>query len=431
MRDTPATSLRLPVLLGAATAFAFFGGLGGWAATAPLAGAAVAPATVVPDGSRRTVQHLEGGIVRRILVRDGDRVVAGQPLVELDPTRSSSEHGTLRARRWGLAAAEARLLAEQAGAGSVDFPEDLLASAEVESAVAAVLDTERERFRSRRAALADKEAVLREKVNQSRAEIGGHEAASRSADRQLALVKEEAGAIAKLLAQGLERKPRLLALKRTAAQLEGAKAESQASIARARQAIAEAEQQIRALSSERAEAAPAELAEARRGLAGVEEQLAAASDRLARTLVLAPVAGTVLSLKAKTPGGVLAPGAAILDLVPADDGLLLEARVRPADIDEVHAGLKAQVHLLAYKSRDMRRIEGEVREVSADRLTDPKTAEAYFTARILVDPADLPAGVRLAPGMPAEALIVTAERTLLSYLLAPVRDALRRGLKES
>lgn len=139
----------------------------------------------------------------------------------------------------------------------------------------------------------------------------------------------------------------------------------------------------------------------------------------------------MLGLKVKTAGGVIAPGAAILDLVPAEDGLLLEARVRPTDIDEVHAGLKAQVHLLAYKSRTMPRIEGEVREVSADRLTDPQTAEPYFTARILVDAKALPEGIHLAPGMPAEALIVTSERTMLSYLMAPLRDAMRCGMKET
>jgi HlyD family type I secretion membrane fusion protein len=431
MHATPKTSLGLPILLGGLTITAFFGGLGGWAATAPLAGAAVASATVVPDGSRRTVQHLEGGIVRKILVKDGDQVTAGQPLIKLDPTQSASQVGALRVQRWGHLAAEARLLAEQAEAKGISFPEELLVAAAGEPALQAVLDAEGQRFRSRAVALADQEAILREKIKQAMAEIDGHEASVRSTDRQLALVKEETSGIESLLAKGLERKPRLLALQRSAAQFDGAKAGAWADIARARQMIAEAEQQIRALYSERAETAANELSEIRRGLANLDEELSAASDRLARTTVLAPLAGTVLGLKVKTEGGVVAPGAAILDLVPADDGLLLEARVHPNDIDEIHIGLKAQIHLLAYKSRNMPRIEGEVQEVSADRFTDPQTAEAYFTARILVDPAALPAGVHLAPGMPAEALIVTGERTLLSYLLAPVHDALRRGLRES
>lgn len=429
MRDEPRTSLKAPLLAGALAAAAFFGGFGGWAATAPLAGAAVAPAVVVPDGSRKTVQHLEGGIVGRILVKDGDAVAAGQPLVELDPTRSRAEHATLLTEWRALAAAEARLEAEQAGADAVRFPAEL-ERARAEPAVGRLLAAELDRFASRRRALADQEALLRDRVGQGEAEIGGHQAEIGSADRQLALIAEESRGVRELLAKGYATKPRYLALERARAGLDGSKATAQAATARARQTVAESRQQIVVLGSQRADDVAKDLADTRRQLAEAGEKLAAAADKLGRSTVTAPVAGTVVDLRAKTPGGVLDPGAPILDLVPAADALVLEARVAPTDVDEVHAGLEAQVHLLAYRSRAMPRIGGRVLEVSADRLTDPHTQQPYYAARIAIDAATLPADVRLAAGMPADVLIVTGERTFVDYLLQPVRDTLRRGGRE-
>jgi HlyD family secretion protein len=430
MHHLPTTSLRRPLLAGAATALAFFAGFGTWAATAPLAGAAVAPAIIVPDGSRKTIQHLEGGIVRRILVRDGDRVAAGQPLVELDETRTLAEHAALFADWRALAAAEARLVAEQAGAEEVRFPQVVLAAKD-DPAVARLLQGEIKRFMSRARALADQEAVLRERIQQSEAEIAGHQAEIRSAESQLALVLEEIGTVKGLLRKGLERKPRLLALERSWAQIEGARGSAQSAMARAKKAIGEAQQQILVLRSERAEETANELATTRRELSQAQQKLAVAADKLARITITAPVAGTVVELKLKTLGGVVGAGDPLLDLVPLDDTLVLEARVAPIDIDEVHAGLRAQVYLLAYKSRNLPRIEGTVREVSADRLADTQTGEPYYKARIVVPATVLPPGVSLAPGMPAEALIVTAERTFLGYLIQPFKDAFRRGLRES
>jgi HlyD family secretion protein/epimerase transport system membrane fusion protein len=427
----PCTSLRSPLLAGTAVALAFFAGLGGWAATAPLAGAAVAPAVVAPDGSRKTVQHLEGGIVRGILVQDGSRVAAGQPLVEFDDTHARAEHAALLAGWHALKAAEARLLAEQAGRERPSFPAELVAAAPKDPALARLLTSEAERLAARRAALDDQKAVLAERIAQAEAEIDGHAAEIASGRRQLGLIEEEARVVAGLLAKGLERRPRLLTLERTRAQIEGTIAAGQAAVARARQVIAEARQQMRSLESEQAEKVAAELAEVRRDLASRAEKLRATADRLARTVVAAPVAGTVVGLKVKTPGGVVNPGEPLLDLVPANADLLLEARVAPVDIDEVHAGLKAQVHLLAYRSRNLPRIEGMVREVSADRLEDPHTREPYYLARVAVARAALPAGIALAPGMPADVMIVTGERTLLDYLTRPIADALRRGLRES
>jgi HlyD family secretion protein/epimerase transport system membrane fusion protein len=330
-----------------------------------------------------------------------------------------------------LKAAEARLLAEQARQDRPFFPAELVAAAQGDMALARVLASEAERLATRRAALRDQQAVLAERIAQAEAEIDGHAAEIASGRRQLGFVEEEAQVVADLLAKGLERKPRLLALERTRAQIEGTIGAGQAAIARARQEIAEARQQMRSLESEQAEKAAAELGEARRDLASYEEKLRATADRLRRTLVKAPLAGTVVGLKAKTPGGVVGPGEPLLDLVPADADLLLEARVAPVDIDEVHAGLKAQVHLLAYKSRNLPRIEGVVREVSADRLEDPHTREPYYLARVAVARAALPAGIGLAAGMPADVMIVTGERTLFDYLTRPIADALRRGMRES
>jgi HlyD family type I secretion membrane fusion protein len=427
----PRHSLRLPLLAGGAVAACFFGGLGGWAAMAPLAGAALAPAVVAPDGSRKTIQHLEGGIIRRILVRDGSHVAAGQALIELDDTAARSEHAALLAQWQALIAAEARLVAEQASAAAVVFPSGLAAAASQDPALARVLSSEADRLTSRRTALADQQAVLAERVAQGEAEIQGLEEEIGSGQRQLELIAEEVEGVRVLLAKGLERKPRLLALQRAQAQIAGSVASSRAGIARARQVIAETRQQMRSLGSEQAEDIAEELADTRRSLAPVADRLRATADRLARTMIAAPVGGTVVGLQAKTVGGVVGPGQPVLEIVPAGAELLLEARVAPVDIDEVHEGLQAQVHLLAYQGRTLPRIEGTVREVSADRLEDPATHQPYYLARVAVRPEALPAGVALSSGMPADVAIVTSERTLLDYLARPLTSTLRRGLRES
>jgi HlyD family secretion protein len=427
----PHTSLRQPLTAGTLVACAFFAGFGGWAATAPLAGAAVAPAIVAPEGSRKTVQHLEGGIVQRILVQDGSRVAVGQPLLELDDTRARAEHTSLLAEWRALKASEARLLAEQTGQAEPAFPAELVMAARDDEALARVLVSEAERCHSRRIALQDQLAVLAERRAQAEAEIGGLEVQIASAHRQLALVDEELQAVIDLVSKGFERKPRLLALERSVAEIEGMIGADRAGIARARQVMAEARQQMRSLVSEHAETVAGELAEGRKSLAAIEEKLRATADRLARSVIRASVAGTVVGLQVTTPGGVIDPGEPLMGLVPEGADLLLEARVAPIDVDEVHAGLRAQVHLLAYKSRNLPRIEGVVQEVSADRLEDPQTREPYYLARIAVAPAALPGGISLAPGMPAEVMIVTGERTLLDYLTKPLTDALYRGLRET
>ena len=427
----PHTSLRPPLLAGTAVALAFFAGFGGWAATAPLAGAAVAPALVAPEGSRKTVQHLEGGIVRRILVHDGSLVAAGQPVVELDDTRARAEHAALLAESRAATASEARLLAEQAERTEPAFPAELLDAAREDPALARMLAGEVDRLSTRRASLRDQQAILADRVAQAEAEIVGLEAEIASADTQLGLIGEEIEIVERLLAKGLERKPRLLALLRSKTQIEGAIAADRAAIARAGQVIAEARQQSLSLESSQADDIAAELAATRKGLAGLAERIRATADQLARTVVTAPVDGTVVNVRIKTTGGVIEPGAPLLDLVPAGGELLLEARVAPVDIDEVHPGLRAQVHLLAYNSRSLRRIEGEVRGVSADRLEDPATRQPYYLAKVAVDRAALPAGITMTAGMPADVMIVTGERTLLHYLLRPITDTLRRGLRES
>ena len=430
-RHAPSISLRLPLLAGSAVALCFFVGLGGWAATAPLAGAAIASAVVAPDGSRKTVQHLEGGIVHRILVKDGSKVVAGQALIELDTTGSQAEHAALLAQCQALLAAEARLMAEQAGSPMAAFPADLTAAAARDPALARVLASEADHLASRRAALADQLSVLVERSTQGEAEIRGLEAQIASGQRQLELIAEEVEGVRILLAKGLERKPRLLALQRSQAQIEGSVASGRAGIARARQVIAETRQQMRSLTSDHVELVARELGETRKSRAPLEERLRATADRLARTTIIAPVAGTVVDLQVTTPGGVIAAGTPLLDIVPAGAELLLEARVAPNDIDEVHVGLVAQVHLLAYRSQNLPRIEGTVREVSADRLEDATTHQPYYLARIAVGTDALPAGIVLSAGMPADVAIVTAERTMLDYLLRPITDTLRRGLRES
>jgi HlyD family secretion protein/epimerase transport system membrane fusion protein len=410
------------------------GGFGVWAAAAPLAGAAIAPGVVSPDGSRRTVQHLEGGIIRRILVEDGSVVQAGDPLIALEDVQARAGHDVLRARFHTLAAAQARLLAEQGGADDIRFPDWLIEATADDATALEAMVAQRQLFRTRVQGLADRRAILAQRIAQLREEIAGLEAQIVTDGRQIALIADEIEGLDQLYRKGLAPKTRLLALQREQSDIEGERAERRARIARARQAIGETELQIIAQGTALLDDTNEELSRVQAELAEVEQRLAASRDVLARTVISAPSAGTVVELRFYTPGGVIRPGEPVLDIVPDDEELLVDARLSPLDIDIVAPGMPAQIILPAFKQRHLPRIEGRVRQVSADAIVDPHSGERYFEARIEVDPEQLAAiqpAIELSPGMPAEVYITTAERTMLDYLLQPVFDSLRRAFRES
>jgi HlyD family secretion protein/epimerase transport system membrane fusion protein len=293
---------------------------------------------------------------------------------------------------------------------------------------------QRQLFRTRAKGLADRRGILARRIAQMHEEIGGLEAQIEADGRQIALIAEEIEGLDHLYRKGLAPKTRLLALQRAQSDIEGNRAERRARIARTRQAIGETELQIIAQGTAILDDASEELSRTQAELAEVEQRLAASRDVLTRTLITAPSAGTVVELRFHTPGGVIRPGEPVLDIVPDDEELLVDARLSPMDIDVVTAGLPAQVILPAFKQRHMPRIEGRVRTISADAIIDPHSGERYFSARIEVDPGQL-AGIEpevgLTAGMPAEVYIMIGERTMLDYLLQPVVDSLRRAFRES
>lgn len=424
---------RTPMLAGAAVCLAFFGGLAGWSIFAPLASSAIGPGIVSPDGSRRTVQHFEGGIVEKLLVQDGTKVEAGDELVVLEDKAARASHELALVQTRQFAAIEARLLAERAGSAEPQFPAELLDRAS-DPEVANLLKTQRQLMEQRQGALLQRRTLLQQKITQITEEIAGLNAQITSQTRQLALIAEETKGVQHLVDKGLERKPRLLALQRQQAEIAGLRATNQSAIARAHQSIAEAEQQIVTLNAERQEDISTQLAQVTSELASARERLGAAADVLRRTVITAPVSGTIVQLKARTIGGVVTAGQPILDIVPRDDELLIDARIAPTDIDVVRPGLSAQIVLSAYKQRNLPRIDGRVRSVSADRIIDPQTNSPYYLVRIEVDPAQLTKidpDIELTPGMPAEAMVMTGTRTALEYLTEPFLDSLRRSMQES
>ena len=425
-------SLRGPVLIGLAVVSLFFGGLGSWTAVAPLASAAIAPGVISPDGNRRTVQHLEGGIIREIMVRDGDRVSAGDPLMVLSDAQPQASHQLLMSQYRMLSATRSRLHAEQLDLPMVTFP-DWLEADRGNADVAALLEIQGRQFETRRLTLSGRADILRRRIAQLLEEIAGLEAEIVSQTTQLALIDEEIEGVAGLVAQGLERRPRLLALQRSKAEIEGALAQNRAAIARAEQGIGEAELQILTLRVERADEVAAELNQVQTELLTLEERLSASNDVLRRLEVTAPIGGTVMGLRFHSADGVVGPGEAIADIVPFDEDLLVDARVSPLDIDVVRPGLVAQVHLSAYPQRNLPRIEGTVRQVSADSFVDETTGQSYYLARVEVDRerlASLDQDIDLLPGMPAEVMIYTGERTVLDYFADPVISTVRRSMRE-
>jgi HlyD family secretion protein/epimerase transport system membrane fusion protein len=426
--------LRRQLRAGVLVIVLFFGGIGWWAASAPLAGAAIAPGVISPDGSRRVVQHLEGGIIREILVNDGSRVRTGDPLIVLEDVQARAGFDALEARYHTLAATQARLMAEQSAAASVSFPAWLVEATSNDPTALEAMVAQRALFDTRAKALEDRKEILRRRMEQLREEIAGLEAQIGADSRQIVLIDEEIRDVEQLYRKGLERKSRLLALQRARADIDGNRAERRARIARAQQAIGETELQIIAQETAQLEAVNEEASQIQFELAEVEQQLAASRDVLQRTLISAPVDGTVVALRFRTAGGVVRPGEPVLEIVPDNEELLIDARLSPMDIDVVRAGLPARVVLPAFQQRHMPQIEGRVRQVSPDAIADPQTGQRFFAVRVQIDRdrlAALAPALELTPGMPAEVYITTGERTALDYLLGPLYDSLRRAWRET
>ncbi|MGE5548517.1 MAG: HlyD family type I secretion periplasmic adaptor subunit [Solirubrobacterales bacterium] len=428
--EEPEPSLRRPVVAGLATVALAFGSFAIWLFAAPLDSAAVAPGAVIVDSHRKTIQHLEGGIVRDIKVREGDTVKAGQPLVILDQVQADATLGQVQSQYWAALARQARLRAEQAGQ-PLAFPPELQSRAD-EPALAEIIRTQENLFRTRAESRQAQLDIRARQLKQKTEEEAALKAQLTATDQTLAYKQEELRGVETLYRKGYERKPRLLGLQADAANLRGHRGELAAGIARVEQERAAIHLDAANFESTWTADVAKELQDTQTTVAELSDRLRAASDVRGRTVITAPQDGKVVDLKVFTTGGVVTAGQPLMDLVPVDDSLIVEARVNPLDIDVVRAGLPAHVRLTAFKAKKVPMIDGTVVQVAADKLTDARTGEAYFTAQIKLDGASLAEihGVEITPGMPAEVFMVTGARKAVDYLLSPITDSMRRAFRE-
>jgi len=426
-----ATRARGPVLAGFVIIALAFGGFGAWAATSPLASAAIAPGFVTVEGNRKTVQHLEGGIISEILAAEGDRVEAGQVLVRLDPTRIQAVRDLLRGRMQAAQALEARLIAERDGHEAVAFPDDLTAQAG-DAATAEILKGQLNLFGARRDALRGQVSVLKQRIVQHKEQIGGVRAQISSKREQLALVAEEREGIETLFKKGIAPKPKLLAAKRAEARLRGEIGEHVSEVAELKQRSGETELRIIDLQNRFLEGVVTDLRATQDSIAELTDRLRAQEDVLHRLEIRAPQEGIVVGLKFFTAGGVIPPGAPILDIVPENEKLIIQVQIKSTDIDVVHVGLPAQVRLSAFALRTTPLVDATVVNVSADRFVSDLDGSSFYRATVEINPGEMEAldGIELQPGMPVEVLIETGTQTALSYLMSPITSNIHRALRE-
>ncbi len=423
--------LRRPIMIGLGTLVVGFCGFLTWAAFAPLTSAAIAPGMVVADSRNKAIQHLEGGIIREVLVREGQEVKAGTVLARLDSAMADASLGRLESARREALAQAARLTAERDDAAEIAFPAELTAP-DADADTAEAVKGQQALFVTRRSSYESERRIIEQRIAQYQQEINGISAQVSSEERQITFTEEELGAVRSMVARNLEGKPRLLALERAAAALNGARGEHVADIARVRQNIAEMQERLINLRAKRLDEAVGELREVQVKRGDLEQQISAASDASRRLEVRAPVAGRIVSVFHESPGGVVKPGETIMELLPGQDLLVVEAHVRPEDIDSVAKDQKVRVRLTAFSQRRTPALQGRVQDISADRILDQKGEKSYYLARVMVDARELAVqqSLRLYPGMPATVFIETRQETLLDYLLSPLFGALERGMRE-
>jgi HlyD family secretion protein len=425
------SSIRRHVLIGSAVVAILAVGLGGWASTAEISGALIAPGSVVVDSNVKKVQHPTGGVVGEVRVRDGDHVKAGDTLVRLDETVTRANLAIVQKGLIELYARKARLAAERDGADTVTTPKEL-ADKTGNPDVQEELASERKLFELRRTARLGQKQQLRQRITQLQEEIRGLEAQQDAKTKETELIEQELGGMRELWKKNLISLDKLTALERETARLQGERGQLVASAAQAKGKIAETELQVLQVDQDLSSDVAKELRETDGKIGEYVERKVAAEDQLKRTDIRAPQDGVVFQSTANTVGGVIAAGDPIMLIVPETDTLLVEAKVDPKDIDKVQFGQPVLLRFSAFDIRTTPEISGTVSRVAADTSTDQRTGQTYYVVRIAMTPDQIArlGDVRLTPGMPVEAFIQTGQRTMLSYLIKPLHDQFMRAFRE-
>ncbi|HWW47015.1 MAG TPA: HlyD family type I secretion periplasmic adaptor subunit [Xanthobacteraceae bacterium] len=428
--DTASSNWQRPAAKGYAIIILTFGVLGAWSAYARIDSAVVAPGVVAVDGSRKTIQHFEGGLISEILVKEGQHVKQGDILFRLDNTQSQANSDVLRNQLGASLALEARLIAERSESDRITFPDELEKS-DRDVIKQAVADQQKQ-FAERQASLSGQIAILSARIQQYKTEISGLTLEREATERQLAFIVDELVGLHHLLDRNLVQKSRVLALEREKSRLEGVIGRSTADASKATNGISEAELQIKQLRQKFLEEVNANILETRQKVADLKEKIRVATDVLRRVDIRSPHTGEVQNVRVSTIGGVIRAGEPLLDLVPENEPLIVQAQVSPIDVEAVRAGMNAEVRFASFQTKVLPVIMGHVVSVSRDRLTDEHTKQPYFLARVVVEDREIPVEIRgrLSAGMPADIMVPTGERTVADYLLRPLENRFRKALRE-
>ena len=408
-----------------------FGVAGVWAAVAKLDKAVIATGFIETETNRKTVQHLEGGIVRQILIKEGDHVAEGQVLFRLEQVQAEANNESLSNQLDSALALEARLVAERDGAQEISWPKEFKDRL-VEPTLSHTLDDQIHQFEERRGSLEGQKNVIESRIVQLHKEIDGISIEKTSTESQTTYINQELVGLRELAGKNLVPVTRVYAMERERTRLEGSVGRAVADMAKAESSIDEMNIQIQELTQKFQEEVASSLLDARQKIADLRERLSVSQDVVNRLAITAPRAGMVQNLKVFTIGQVLRGGEPLLDIVPDNDALVVHAEFSTTDIDNVFAGMTSEVRFPAFHSRTIPVMLGKIESISHDRLLDESTHQYYYLGLVSLNRGDIPDEYRsrVRAGMPAEIIVSSGERTVLNYLVGPLSSSLRKTFRE-
>lgn len=427
----PNHDIRRVAVIGLGIIFATFGVVGLWAAVVPLGSAVNGSGVVALESNRQTLEHLEGGIVSKVMTHEGDHVKAGQVLFELSPVQADANLGSARNQLFNLLARADRLAAERDNLPAVAFSNEVLGQKD-DPVVAAAIKDQLSQFKERRATIDAQVAILKTRISEYQTQIQGIDEQTAGMRRQVELLNEDLTSLQPLYNNGLVPKPHLLEIQREVAQLQGQIGGAISERAKTQESIGETELQINEVHRQFFQDVSREIADVQTTIGDSRQKFAVAQDAAHRVSISAPMDGVVQNLRAFTVGGVVRPGEPLAEIAPDHGKMIVEARFSPNDVDSIHPGQVVQVRFATFHSRTIPVIEGNIRSVSQDRLADDATHQPYYMAIIDVPDSNLPPEIKgkLRAGLPAQVIAATGSRTALQYIFSPLTSALTGAMRE-